>query len=358
VDYQETLSAQLRRNPSDSPLWRKPQIGRPDWPPAAEPGLEAVNPEDWVPSPKALLAKTLPALAGTFIGARSRASNVENVIAALRREKAGASPAQIWDELHTGRHELVPGRPWMQEIPDKNSSFVGFQGGKTDGTVGEAFNAPRLYEAYPSLKGTELVMDPKLSGRGEMRRYVRDPQRMQIALNPDRITDAGDIRSTLLHEIGGHGVANIEGWPIGTKPNYSPLSLDALPQKAKELIYQGAQFMPRSASIYPNKDGPIAAVETILKHGILEPGQGAQYQSLLSYLQRKQHTLKKQQYQTYLDDPGEAMARMVQYRRNDSPDYLRAQYPFDPTYFKEATGSSLDDVVKQLRGQSLSSPTR
>ncbi len=52
----------------------------------------------------------------------------------------------------------------------------------------------------------------------------------------------------------------------------------------------------------------------------------------------------KQAFKNYRDIYGEAMARLIQGRHNLSRSQISEQYPFDPDYFKQVTGSAINEL--------------
>src|SRR4051794_13859624 len=72
-----------------------------------------------------------------------------------------ATPAQIWNETKTF---LGPEGEWKYEIPDTTHSLTNqatkhlIQGSKITAPLGEIYNAPGLYRAYPMLEQTPTTL--------------------------------------------------------------------------------------------------------------------------------------------------------------------------------------------------------
>jgi hypothetical protein len=183
MDYQETLSAQLRRNPWDSPLWKKPPTGRPDWPPVAEPGLEAVNPEDWVPSPK-LMALTL---VGALRGVGKRAIKVPQEEALLLAQQRAAMPVE------RNGLGLSP-----TNTAQERAAAMGFTTPAYHGTTSpDIFDFVQKFRPKEQLGfGTHVALDPAFANEyaiGQVARKGTSPTVLPLVVNPGNALDAASI---------------------------------------------------------------------------------------------------------------------------------------------------------------------
>ena len=154
------------------------------------------------------------------------ALGVKGIIAAGMAKKG---PQKLNDQ-RLDQLESTPDKALEQEVFRDTGSFIG-AGGKrqfeidtssakvdlnkfadmymygTPKRLPEVLDFPELFENYPQLLETQVVLDSNLPGSGQYRL-----QKDEIAINPN-YQEYGQlpVTSTLLHEVQ-HGVQNIEGY--------------------------------------------------------------------------------------------------------------------------------------------------
>ena len=307
-------------------------------------------------------------LAGTFASLGSRLAP-EGAAEALQRLNKGHDPAQVWRETGWG---MGPDSKMRFEIPDNKSKFnsaadieaantaeanriqqmqqqatalfnqrkvqpdlfpkelnAGITGLRNQAKAAEAarqdvgglnanpkyqgnvapiaYEHPDLYDHYPALASTFIQQGGDLSA-GALGRQLGDEvgvSKYGLANNP---------RSVVAHELQ-HNVQDIEGFSPGGNPQMFR-GLDA-PGNADlvDLIGNG-QPSPRS-------------------------GTYALYRNGLDELRWRMANPER----AYQHLAGEAEARLTQARLNMTPEERLAQYPWDPDYFKAATGVDVDNMI-------------
>lgn len=144
---------------------------------------------------------------------------------ALKMEKTGISPKEIWNKLNVFRNPID--NQWRREITDETAKLKG--GEKVEDavmnqmrklgkdktaepvTMGDIFHHPDLYEAYPHLKDIEVRFTPKdskLSGR----MALPEEGKGWFELNPNLSADKA--KETILHELQ-HNIQENENWAVG-----------------------------------------------------------------------------------------------------------------------------------------------
>lgn len=150
-------------------------------------------------------APALGAGKAIFIGAKAKTWNKANADKFLELEKQGVKTDEAWRQTQTMR---LPEGPLAQEISDHAAKMTGNSNART---VGEAFDHPELYAAYPEMANYPFTTRSTYPGaRGSF-----DPQTKEVFINP--LLDASNQRSSMVHELT-HGVQHNEGFGTGGNP--------------------------------------------------------------------------------------------------------------------------------------------
>jgi hypothetical protein len=153
--------------------------------------------------------------AGVFGGRLAKTGNEANRLRAVGLDMAGVPSDVIWKR--TGYNKGADGSMKF-EIPDQNSKLNSaiLEEAIHDGqptTLGKIFDHPELYKAYPEFE--TMPVRPDL---GEMQAYgAYDLTNPGIRVGPLTMENAGEARSTLLHEIQ-HAIQHKEGFAQGSSP--------------------------------------------------------------------------------------------------------------------------------------------
>lgn len=145
---------------------------------------------------------------GTFAGKMARTADKEALARAQDMEGQGVDPAEIWRETGWGRG--VDGQ-WRFEIDDRPARLRGNRG-----SLGQSFEHPELYDAYPQLRGYSFDREGLSPGtRGTF-------HGASIKVKP-----GPGAKSTTLHETQ-HAVQDAEGLarggPFEETPAMPPLT--------------------------------------------------------------------------------------------------------------------------------------
>lgn len=342
----ETLEAMLLRRPRPGPLNQSGSVmaspSSPGWQPEyeKEPPLEQVSPEDFIPNPKTVVAalKGLPLAAGTIIGKGSQLWKPTHAAAASMNLRAGANPEGVWKQ---GYGVLpAPNTPEIvSEISDAGAKYVANPNATK---LGDVLRHPELYKHYPWLKDYGFQYDKGIGGLANQQSYIADPSRGIIRLNPDKIVDDEGALSSLLHE-GAHGIQNFEGWIPGTSMKYTPSKIGAIDPAHAPLLAKAASVS--GVNLDPNSPA-LDTMQRILRSGSLYGKEQKELAKLFIDTKTRELSNYKQAHKIYSDTHGEAMARLVQARKNLPKNALREMYPFEPDLFKQATGSAINELRK------------
>jgi len=271
----------------------------------------------------------------SIMGPESKLWNKEMAFTAGKLEAKGATPDEILEK--TG---MVRGldNQWRSELSDINSSLKGE--GDTFGTrhatvhpvndrfttperraqgvlVEDILHHPELLEAYPELG--KIKVEAHGSTRGEKGSYSQSKNTISIRedLSPD------EARSTILHELT-HGVQGIEGMNRGA--NYRQL-VQYFEKQQQDLLPKISELSDQMREA--NMAGDMEKYRQIMTE---RDALSKQYTDI---------NPEELGYEAYRNHAGEAEARMVQARRNLTPEELRKQFPYQYTG-KEGTGLDID----------------
>jgi hypothetical protein len=173
-----------------------------------------------------------PGTAGIFGGRLARTADHEALAAAEKMTAEGVAPEQIWKE--TGWFKGADDQ-WRFEINDKGSGYKRIVGkGTIDNypistphttEMGQAYQHPDLYAAYPDLEKMQLDFRPLGGANGQ---YVSHPPTPGDLIPPHEAVTINtpierygenmqQARSTTLHELQ-HAVQRREGFVPGGNP--------------------------------------------------------------------------------------------------------------------------------------------
>lgn len=269
--------------------------------------------------------------AGTFLGRQAVGADLDTLKVA---EQSAAKYPRENIRQATGWIR-GPDNQWRYELSDVNSSVNPDVWEKlratppiTDTTLPSLLSHPELYKAYPGLFEKYKVEGVPFFAGTDYQAAV-NPELKRIGLNPDMTSP--ELRSSLLHEIQ-HVIQNKEGFAEGGSPthflppNYDDLSNNAV--AAHEI------FTEKLQQKYP--PAIVNAVMTVLEH----PGADrARLQKMLGKdltdeafdmrdMFRDLKNMHTEAETKYGNLAGETEARLVQARRNLSPDELKRYSPF------------------------------
>ena len=139
---------------------------------------------------------------------------MDNLTIAKEMKRAGIDDAAIW--RRTGWWK-APDKKWRMEIMDGNVDRFMIYDIKDledipfETTLGDVYNNPELYKAYPQLENMKVIFRKKISN--DENTYGKYKARDKIIMIKNT-RSAEQIQSTLLHEIQ-HAIQDIEGFSRG-----------------------------------------------------------------------------------------------------------------------------------------------
>lgn len=143
-------------------------------------------------------------------GERANTAMISRLQKAESMEREAASSEEIWKETGWMRG---PDHKWRFEIPD-NLDKINFPKDGNPHTLGEIYDNPALYEAYPELAQKTVRMEDTKSSKDKRTRgaygYVAEDGSIVI----DNSLPAGEAKTALVHEIQ-HSIQAIEGFSRG-----------------------------------------------------------------------------------------------------------------------------------------------
>lgn len=268
----------------------------------------------------------------SIMGPESALWKPEMAYQASRLESKGAPAEEILQK--TGMYRGLDNQ-WRTELSDqfakmkegKDFSEIHRRGGvkgiwaKDMTKVEDVLEHPELFEAYPHLKGVEVVThkaDNPVRGSYNQKKN-------QISIREDLSPD--EAKSVMLHELT-HGIQAKEEFNRGANAG----------QLIEHFAKQKQAIMPEIEAL--NKEASIA----------LNAGDRDKYHILMA--QRDNLTQKylamnpeKMGYEAYLKHGGEAEARLVQNRMNLSPEELRQYYPMQNAPKQYGLDISPDEAI-------------
>jgi hypothetical protein len=297
-----------------------------------------------------------------FIGRESPIYNHDAAVKASKMAKDKRSLAEI--KLETGM-EKSPSGEWIEELSDAESKFKSnFVKQLNDYGVRKqksVFEHPTAYEAYPDLGDVTIRRDGSKSVADYSGSYNSADDSIELSV-PRSKADLEAARSVNLHELQ-HAIQNREGWAKGGNPEMfqgqkgAELSRDAIAwNKDVEAV----------AKEFPNEDRGFiesVVVDRYIKGGypdwLPSPEARSMANLFAKYPEQNEEALNQIKIygldkkttpftprQMYENLEGEAMARLVQRRRDLTQDELLKYPAFEPK--SEANPYGLDVDIRNL----------
>jgi hypothetical protein len=235
--------------------------------------------------------------------------------AALKMEKNKASAKEIREA--TGLVRGLDGH-WRDELSDqfakmKDSGHANFgelhKASKSGSTVKlkDVLEHQDLYDAYPHLRDIEVVTHGSSSNAKGA--YYPDKNKISIAadLTPE------EAKSTLLHEIT-HDIQNYEGWNHGANSR----------EEIQKYALQQQKIMDQIGDINAQMKVALNAGDMDKYHELMAAREplNKQYIAINPY---------EMGIKDYMNNAGEAEARLVQARMNLPPEELLKHFPYEYT---------------------------
>src|SRR5574343_48383 len=285
------------------------------------------------------LAQVIPKQRGIFAGVGAKTANLDNLDIAQKLKQQGVPDELIWKQ--TGWTFGFPDQKPRFGIPDDAAAIregVIKQGGwgKYPNSTADEFIAHKdLFNAYPEQSGIAVHQMTGAGGSFEQGAKY-DPSTDSLMNEFRRINVGVDLggnpKSTTLHELQ-HAIQQREGWARGGSPE-SARRYAAEEVQAKLSALNREIIDKNPANIAGDRTNEIAQHRQRIQ---MRDELNAQLEGL-KYDQAPAHN-------AYQRLAGEAEARLTQARMNMTPEQRRAQYPYEPQYFQQATGVPLSDLI-------------
>lgn len=302
-----------------------------------------------------------PEAEASWAGVLSKTANIKKLEEAQKLLAAGKTPQEVWKATGWGKS---PEGKWMYEISDDTAKlrpdFERLPKDKkyynatriTDMPLGGVLQHPQLQKAYPELFNNTRVDELKRyadmynnlpptgsfkPGPEATKYYPSSPNRVSVsAYKPE------DAFSVLMHEVGGHGTAKYEKFHPGSSESEMQGSINLAQKNAGKFddMLQKAQ----EALVRAKQSGGTDPIDGLSIDEIVDRIEGTQ--GLAESAKRTADKLGTNAFKAYQRNAGEANARLVQSRLNMTPEQRLNQYPWEPEYFKQSTGVSLEDLIK------------
>lgn len=268
-------------------------------------------------------------------------------------EREAASSEEIWKETGWMRG---PDHKWRFEIPD-NLDKIDFPKNGEAHTLGEIYDNPALYEAYPELAQKTVRMEDTKSGKDKRTRgaygYVAEDGSIVI----DSSLPAGEAKTALVHEIQ-HSIQAIEGFSRGGNKEmakkYISDTIDRLTMDLMDVEFKdpkAKEYMDLAEEITDSFDendimGSLGKIKELKgrRKNLLESlpeGERKELSTIERDINLLEDAMKQDDYAAYRRLGGESEAFMAEDRaRNPSesmPDY---NTPYGPAVINYA-GESL-----------------
>lgn len=289
----------------------------------------------------------------------------------------GVPAAEVWKQYGWGR-EPVTNRP-ITEVSDSrldvpsNKLYRGPDGGTLlfgarKGDTGEHLLKDSILQGEAYLK----YLDPNYKIRGNPQKNLGSATHYAPFATESGLIEMGpqasyaDFMDVLVHELN-HGMQSRFGAPRGGSPeqfgykdfetkyfdadeeyrNHIESLMDKLPAPVRDEITAPVRAGISSGNVTPEILGRRDS-QIIQNAGRLPPDPEIQRILIESLRAMEQKKLFKSEMRgarkKYENLHGEAMSRLAQNRRNLSPQQNGAIYPFEPTYFKQQTGTDIGDL--------------
>jgi len=336
-------------------------------------------------------------LGAIFVGKGAKTWDKMKEADAMARLAKGEDAATVWKETGVGV------APWDKiargEISDHAATFSPTKWAKKyenapnveQAMQGDAFYHKPLSASYPDLMQADIVLNPNIKGQGSYHQPNADIGLGEyIQMNVDRqgkmLTDA-DWLNRLKDRSGDDNWKKMaeEFYASGDYPTLKAAKKDSFREmrdtqnsiddiKSGLLYPRNAEKIPKSTLLHENQHA-IQQREGFARGGSPEgmksyiderKGLKEKFDSSMDQFMNSSDPVAKSnaaQEMTHYglrlgkmpnvetpDDAyralaGEAEARLAQYRMNLTPEARSALYPYDPTYFKQATGVDIDKLI-------------
>lgn len=204
--------------------------------------------------------------AGILAGPLSRTADLKALAKAKKMAEKGIDRAKVWAD--TGW--MKQGKDWVYEISDNMSMMLRKLKPDSSVPVGNVFRHDELFSAYPELEDDLVRSTP---GRDHSYYFKLHPELPGMV----DIGGSADARSGILHELGGHGVQDVEKFQGGgnthmwTNPD-APRMLERLEEGTYPRSTQRrfGQAMDDPLTAYQSIPGEVNA-RTIQKRADMTP---------------------------------------------------------------------------------------
>ena len=286
-------------------------------------------------------------------GERANTAMISRLQKAESMEREAASSEEIWKKTGWMRG---PDHKWRFEIPD-NLDKINFPNDSEPHTLGEIYDNPDLYEAYPELAQKTVRMKDTKSGKDKRTRgaygYVAEDGSIVI----DNSIPKNEAKTALVHEIQ-HSIQAIEGFSRGGNKEmakkYISDTIDRLTMNLMDIEFKdpkAKEYMDLAEKITDSFDendimGSLNKIKELKgrRKKLLESlpaGERKELSTIERDINLLEDAMKQDDYAAYRRLGGEAEAFMTEDRaRNPSksmPDY---NTPYGPAVINYA-GESL-----------------
>lgn len=264
-----------------------------------------------------------PGAVGMFVAPKDFAK----VLEAKKLLDSGNDAASVWQQTGIGFPKQLGGFA-KSEISDDAAQFTS-DAVKQFNDFGarqqkRVFNHPELYAAEPDLATSTVLREVGDNYSGT---FYPDKNSIGLAFPRTKSkTDLQSLKDVNLHELQ-HLIQKYEGWMRGGNPNSS---LGAGLNKENTMDWAKKAY----ENVHSQLDDPLLAE---LFDGA-KPWDQLSKREQLGWIQSARN-------EAYNHLAGEAEARLTQYRMNLTPKERLEQYPYDPVYFKKATGVDIDQLI-------------
>jgi hypothetical protein len=223
-----------------------------------------------------------------FGGPAAKTANLQAMSKAQALAKQGAPREQIWNE--TGWFQGKDGK-WRFEIDDSGASLtprlsetIAGKNSVFRGNASEGIQHPAMFDAYPDMATERMVSNYEPNAGGAYWRNADGgPGGGFSAVGPD----AAIVKSTAMHELGGHGVQAREGFAGGGTS--ADLGMDAYNRLAGEVeartVQKRMDYTPEQrASRPPWLDYDVPEDQQIVRMGGSGPQMSASNDALANAL--------------------------------------------------------------------------
>ena len=305
-------------------------------------------------------------LLGTFVGKGSKLWKQADYNKALKLEKEGATPEQIWQE--TGTAKFADGK-WRQEISDKDA--IVNEMNLKEGNLKSAINHPQLSQSYDDINNVSInlndykdsafvpydnkikigqydtkILNDEMHNKKLAEVFKTDNKKL-IDQEYESVTkDTRYIpnKSSLLHETQ-HKIQENENWARGGNPDTISLDFQNLAnqkrEEAQKLLDLDQAFGSLSKEQLGNKaDEVYSAKDKALK--LEEQAKFFDEKAKEAYL------YNDKAFEMYKKMAGEAEARLTQRRIPLTDAERRANFPYS-----YGTDYGLDYPMEELFVQGL-----